>query len=300
MPYLTLPNRREFLSAAGAAALLSQGGAELLAQSTAAAKAQGARVRWAFFSDTHVAADKANTYRGFRPFDQLSKVAPAVANSGVTGAVIDGDLARLTGEPGDYQNLIQLLTPVSAKMPIAMALGNHDHRKNFHAAVTRHPGDVQTVRERHVLAVNAGPVRLLVLDSLIMPDYTPGFLGKEQRTWLERYLGASDDTPILVFVHHTPGDNDGELLDAERLLRILKPSKKVKALIYGHSHRYRFDVMDGLHCINLPAVGYNFNDAEPTGWTEVELGGEGADFKLHAIGGNMTGDGKVTSIAWRG
>ncbi|MCU0228270.1 MAG: metallophosphoesterase [Bryobacterales bacterium] len=293
MPYLTLPRRREFLATASAAGLL-------LSQGARSAAAQQGRARWAFFSDTHIAADRANTYRGFKPYEQLAKVAPAVAASGVTGAIIDGDLARLTGEPGDYQNFLQLLAPVAAKMPIAMALGNHDNRKNFQAAIGKHPGEVQAVRDRHVLAVPAGPVRLLVLDSLMMPDFTPGFLGKEQRTWLERYLGASDETPTLVFVHHTPGDNDGELLDAERLLRILKASRKVKALIYGHSHRYRFDVLDGLHCINLPAVGYNFNDAEPTGWTEVELSAEGADFKLHAMGGNLQGDGKVTSIAWRG
>jgi 3',5'-cyclic-AMP phosphodiesterase len=217
----------------------------------------------------------------------------------VEAAVISGDLARLTGEPGDYQNLIRLLAPVTAKMPVAMALGNHDDRKNFKAAFASHPGVAQEVQDRHVLALDAGPVRILVLDSLIMPNLTPGLLGKAQRTWLQRYLGSTDDTPTIVVVHHTPGDNDGELLDAERLLRILGASRKVKALVYGHSHRYRFDDMDGLHCINLPAVGYNFNDAEPTGWTEVELTAEGANFKLHAMGGNMEGDGKVTSIAWR-
>lgn len=297
MPYLTVPSRREFLGAATAALAISQAVRPSPAQQ---GPASSGKARWAFFSDTHIAADRANEYRGFRPYEQLSKVAPAVAASGVAGAVITGDLARLSGQPGDYQNLVQLLAPVSAKMPIAMALGNHDHRKNFHAALTKQPGDVQQVRDRHVLALNAGPVRFLVLDSLIMPDFTPGFLGKDQRTWLERYLSHSDDTPTLVFVHHTPGDNDGELLDAEKLLRILAASRKVKALIYGHSHRYRFDVMDGLHCINLPAVGYNFADAEPTGWAEVELTAQGADFKLHAMGGNLAGNGKVTSIAWRG
>jgi len=297
MPLLTLPSRREFVRAAAATSMLARTLPSVHGQTSSAPVK---RARWALCSDTHVAADRANEYRGFRPYDQLSKVAPAVASSGVVGAVINGDLARLDGQPGDYQNFIQLLAPVSAKMPIVMALGNHDHRKNFQAAFANQPGDAQKVKDRHVLAVAAGPVRLLVLDSLMMPNFTPGLLGKEQRTWLERYLGTSDDTPTLVFVHHTPGDNDGELLDAERLLRILVASKKVKALLYGHSHRYRFDVIDGLHCINLPAIGYNFSDAEPTGWAEVELGADGADFKLRAMGGNMEGDGKSTSIAWRG
>lgn len=292
MPYLSLPSRREIFPFALGAAVLARGAAALQGQSASA--------RWAFFSDTHIAADPGNTYRGFRPYDQLSKVAPMVASSNVSGTLINGDLARLEGQPGDYENLAKLLAPISAKMPIAMALGNHDHRKNFQTAITKYPGDAQVVRDRHVTAVAAGPVRLLVLDSLIQPNLTPGLLGREQRTWLERYLASSDDTPTLVFVHHTPGDNDGELLDAERLLRILAAHRKVKALIFGHSHRYRFDRMDGFHLINLPAVGYNFNDAEPTGWTEVELSAEGANFKLHAIGGNTEGNGKITSVAWRG
>ncbi len=291
MPFLSMPSRREFLPLAFGAAALAHG-SRLRGQSKSA--------RWAFFSDTHVAADPANTYRGFRPHDQLTKLAPLVANANVSGALINGDLARLEGKPEDYQNLAKLLTPISDKMPIAMALGNHDHRKNFQTAFTKQAGDIQVVRDRHVTAVQAGPVRLLVLDSLIQPNLTPGLLGKEQRTWLERYLASSDDTPTLVFVHHTPFDNDGDLLDAERVLRTLTASRKVKALIFGHSHRYRFDQMDGLHLINLPAVGYNFNDAEPTGWAEVELTAQGADFKLHAIGGNLEGNGKVTPVAWRG
>lgn len=291
MPYLTLPSRREFLPLALGAAALTR---------ATALRGQSKSARWAFFSDTHIPADPTNAHRGFRPYHQLAKLAPQVAAANVSGALINGDLARLEGKPEDYRNFIKLLEPISSKMPIAMALGNHDHRRNFQAAITKHPGDVQVVRGRHVTAVPAGPVRLLVLDSLIQPNLTPGLVGKEQRTWLERYLASSDDTPTLVFVHHTPGDDDGQLLDTERVLRILRASRKVKALIYGHSHRYRFDRMDDFHLINLPAVGYNFNDGEPVGWTEVELTAHGADFKLHAIGGNLEGNGKITSVAWRG
>ena len=48
------------------------------------------------------------------------------------------------------------------------------------------------------------------------------------------------------------------------------------------------------------ALGYNFADHAPVGWVEATLSADGGDFKLHAIGGNTEGDGKVTSVSWRG
>ncbi|MCZ2154763.1 MAG: hypothetical protein LC114_12820, partial [Bryobacterales bacterium] len=96
-----------------------------------------------------------------------------------------------------------------------------------------------------------------------------------------------------------PGDRDGDLLDTDRLLSILTVNRNVKALIYGHSHSYSYDQVKGMHLINVPAIGYNFNDAEPVGWVHAEFGADGADFRLNAFGGNRASDGKVTSLQWR-
>jgi hypothetical protein len=73
----------------------------------------------------------------------------------------------------------------------------------------------------------------------------------------------------------------------------------VKAIFYGHSHRYHFDTLDGVHLINLPATGYNFRDSEPVGWVEATLTGEGADLRLNAVAGNTAGHGKTRSVSWR-
>jgi hypothetical protein len=54
-----------------------------------------------------------------------------------------------------------------------------------------------------------------------------------------------------------------------------------------------------MHLINLPAVGYNFNDGEPVGWVEASFTAEGGDFRLRAIGGNTEQDGKRVSLRWR-
>ena len=103
----------------------------------------------------------------------------------------------------------------------------------------------------------------------------------------------------MLFVHHTLGDGDGELLDVQRLFELVQPQKKVRAIIYGHSHKYAFSQEAGIHLVNIPAVGYNFSDEEPVGWVDAFFTPRGVDLKLNAFGGNREGDGKTKSLTWR-
>lgn len=255
--------------------------------------------RWALLSDTHIPADVNNKYRGFFPYQNLQKIVPDIIQAAPDAVTITGDLARLSGEPGDYVNLKKLLSPVAEKTPVFMALGNHDNRENFVKAFDNIPGDKQSVRGKHVVVINKTPIRLIILDSLLYVNKAPGLLGKAQRQWLESYLKKSDDTPTILCFHHTLGDNDGDLLDVLRLFDIIKTVRKVKALVFGHSHVYGFSQFEGVHLINLPAVGYNFSDAQPVGWLEAHLRSEGGDFILHASGGNKDKHGSVKKLIWR-
>ncbi|MBI1898699.1 MAG: metallophosphoesterase [Acidobacteria bacterium] len=292
MPILTLPesSRRRFLGVAA-------GGGIALARGFGA---QARSTRWALLADTHLAADKTNQYRGFRPHDNLGRVIPEVVRSRPEGVLIDGDLARLEGQRGDYELLHVLLQPILEDTPVCLSLGNHDDRRNFLPVFARaSPGQVQPVKDKHVLVFERPPVRFVVLDSLLYVNRVAGLLGKEQRAWLDGYLRSASEVPTIVVVHHTLDDADGSLLDADRLFRLVTPVRSVKAILYGHSHRYHFDSLEGIHLINLPAVGYNFNDREPVGWVDATLSAEGGDFTLHAIGGNTERDGKTMSLRWR-
>jgi 3',5'-cyclic AMP phosphodiesterase CpdA len=288
MPLATIPSltRRAFsLSLAGA-------GVSLL-------RSAQTEMHWALLSDIHIPTDHNDTYRGFKAYDNLQRVVPAVLKANPQGALVCGDVARLQGLPSDYETVRALLQPISEKLPIAFALGNHDHRKNFLAALGPSQKGIQSVNNKHVLVVETANLRCIVLDSLIEPNSTPGLLGKAQRTWLASYLQSSSDLPTLIFVHHTLDDGDGSLLDAPRLFDILKPHRKVKAIFYGHSHRYAYDQWEGVHLVNLPAVAYNFSDDQPIGWVDAKLNATGAALTLHAIGGNQEKDGKTTTLAWR-
>ncbi|MGB2806641.1 MAG: metallophosphoesterase, partial [Sedimentisphaerales bacterium] len=212
---------------------------------------------------------------------------------------IAGDLARLEGKLGDYANLKKLLKPVAQKTPVLMALGNHDNRENFLRIFNTIAGEKQPAASKHVVVFNKPPVRLIILDSLFYVNKVPGLLGRAQRRWLEDYLRKCDDTPTILCFHHSLGDGDGDLLDVPRLFDLVKSIRKVKAILYGHSHEYRYSEFEGIHLINLPATGYNFSDTEPLGWVEARLTAKGGDFTLHVVAGNKDKDGSVKKLVWR-
>ena len=251
--------------------------------------------RWALLSDTHVAADPDNRYRGFYPYRNLQEVTAQIAYDLPDGVVITGDLARLRGEADAYANLKALLAPVAEQRPIHLGLGNHDDRDHFFRTFGGSRDD-ETVENKHVLMAEPGPVRLIVLDSLLNVNATTGKLGLLQRTWLETVLEACDDTPTILFLHHTL---NGELLDMRRLLEIIKPMGKIKAVVYGHSHKYNYSEVAGIHLINLPATGFTLTWGQPVGWVEAKLTRTGGEFTLHAIGGSRRSDGHTETLAWR-
>jgi Icc protein len=290
-------NRRSFiqtgLAAFGALVTINAG------CSPALMKKDEKETRLALLADIHIPEDVENNYRGFYPYRNLEKIIPDILSDPPDGVIIAGDLARLTGQPGDYANLKKLLSPVAEKTPIFMALGNHDNRENFLKAFDETPGDKPDIKGRHVVVVRKAPVRLIILDSLLFTDKVPGLLGKAQRQWLREYLNKSDNTPTILCFHHTLSDDDDALLDVPRLFSIIMPIRKVKAVVYGHSHAYGFSEFQGIHLINLPAMGYNFSDGEPIGWVEARLTSRGGNFVLHSVAGNQYQDGSVTRLTWR-
>jgi Icc protein len=251
--------------------------------------------RWALLSDTHIPADPLSHYRGFYPYRNLQEVTAQIAGNLPDGVVITGDLARLRGEPNAYENLRALLTPL-ARRPIHLGLGNHDDRDNFFRTFRDWHDDAGAVEKKHVVTAQTGPVRLIVLDTLLTVNATSGELGELQRTWLQTVLGTCDDTPTILFLHHTP---NFELLDTRRLFEIIKPVGKIKAVVYGHSHKYEYSAAAGIHLINLPATGFTLTGGQPVGWVEAKLTEKGGEFTLHAISGDRQLDRHTQRLSWR-
>ena len=291
--YDTSLTRKQFLKTAGAVA------AGLLAASPSQAADDDFTVaHLALLSDTHIPADPTNGYRGFLPVDNLRKVIPQTVAAKPRAAIINGDAARLVGETADYTALKTLLEPLAAIAPIHIGLGNHDHRQNFYEIFPADTEQPSPVEDKHVSTFEMGGTRFVILDSLLYVDKVAGLLGKAQREWLAKFLSDTDDTPIVFFVHHTLDDSDGDLLDFDRVFAIMKPHRKVKAIFYGHSHRYFVEQREHVYLINQPAIGYNFNDDQPVGWLDAKFSPAEAQLTLHAIAGNTAHDGETQTIKW--
>jgi len=287
-------NRRQFLKTAMAVA----GGVATLGPAQVLGANRWEPAHWAFLSDTHISVNPDNRYRGFYPYQNLQEVTGELACDLPDGLVVTGDLARLKGHKGDYQNLRKLLTPIARQRPIHLATGNHDNRENFLDAFTHSGGRDWLVDGKRIVTVRTGAIMLIVLDSLLFVDLPWGRLGRGQLAWLKTYLNALDDIPAILCLHH-PIKGSGALLDGERLLNLIRPISKVKAVVHGHSHEFAFRQTDGIHVISLPATGYNQRNAEPVGWVDSYLTDEYGVFTLRAVDPNTTLNHHTEQHRWR-
>lgn len=260
--------------------------------------------QWSLLSDPHIAADRAKIARGINMAAQLSTVVQDVLAQGPSaGVLINGDLAFNTGETDDYAVLSELLMPLrKAGLPLHLALGNHDHRERFWAALR---GDVSARRpvvDRQVALVPAARANWFILDSLDRTNVTPGLLGEEQLAWLARSLDEHANKPALVMLHHNPTPDPAKvtLIDEAALYAVLRPRRHVKAYFFGHSHRWSVTQdPSGLHLINLPTTAYVFEPVRPTGWVNAQLEPNGIRLQLRCIDTTRSDHGQTVALTWR-
>jgi 3',5'-cyclic AMP phosphodiesterase CpdA len=288
-------DRRTFLQIAGLS------GAALVTAAfrrDAPAVAASRELHLALLSDTHIPADRVNGYRGMNPWENLRVAAAQVATARPDGVLVCGDVARLEGREEDYRELKTLLEPVAAVTPVYVALGNHDDRARFRRVFSDTPGTRAPLDGRHVTVVEHEALRVVLLDSLLYVNQVAGLLGKGQRAWLEAWLPTVADRPAVLFVHHPPSDEDGDLLDGDRLLALARANPHVKAIFHGHAHVWGLGRRDRLHVVSLPALGYSFSDAQPVGWVDARFRADGVSLTLRAVAGNRADDGRTTVLEW--
>jgi 3',5'-cyclic-AMP phosphodiesterase len=299
---LSLPpiSRREFLKrSASAAALVASGGCAHLRPLE--------RQSVALFSDTHIAADPTAVERGVNMTENLRRVVREVLEWPARPAqvLISGDLAFNNGEVGDYRALAETVTPLRhERMPIHLAVGNHDNREHFWTAEPAARAMQGRLASRQVSIIRGAVADWFMLDSLIRTRETPGLLGDAQRAWLAAALDANLRKPAIVVVHHNPpqagGPEKNALEDAEQLLSILRPRRQVKAWIFGHTHHWRVWQDDsGLHLINLPPTAYVFEPGQPSGWVHARIDPAGMTLQLRCLDRTHPEHGRISELRWR-
>jgi predicted phosphodiesterase len=321
---LTLPpiSRRRFLttSVAGVAAIVLGP-----RWSTAAAAGQRDPDRIALLSDIHCPANPKSSERGVNMTQHFQQAIAQVlelekSDRRPAAAIVSGDCAYHTGDVEDYQALLGVIAPLAeAGLPIHMAMGNHDERQHFAQTVPYQKLGANAAQRamdsRHLLLLRSPRVDWVLLDSCDKVNASPGLLGPEQLDRLKGLLDAPErsNKPVIVVVHHEPISaprpatgpastqpvKKPSLVDARGLLDLLLPRKQVKAVVYGHTHVWSVQQLDGLHMVNLPAVAYVFDAAQPSAWVDCRLADEGMRLELHCLKANHPKQGEAADLRWR-
>jgi hypothetical protein len=297
--HITPLSRRHFLRTVAAAT-----GGLLTLRHLSADAASGGRL--ALVSDTHISADPAEMLRGTNMTQNLRRVLDEILarRPAISGVLINGDCAMMTGRAADYAQFTKLLQPViDARLPIYMTLGNHDDRDAFARQVT--VGGQQPIDGRIVTILETPRANWFILDSLHLVNKTPGLIGDAQLHWLSTALDQRTDKPAIVMAHHDPQFNidlsltKTGLLDTTALFNALMPRRHVKAFVYGHTHNWKIAKHDDLWLVNLPPTAWLFNNDRPRGWVEASVEADGMSLQLFSLDTKHPEHGQVQRLAWR-
>jgi len=260
---------------------------------------------WALLADTHIAADPTRIERAINMTGHFRTVSQELLalSQPPAGVFIVGDCAFSKGEPGDYAALTGLLEPLrGGGMPLHLALGNHDQRENFWAALEAKSAAKRPVADKQVALIRAPLVNWFVLDSLEQTLATPGLLGAAQLAWLAEALDANRKQPAVVLVHHNPGTAESirGLKDTEELFQVIRPRAQVKAFIFGHTHNWKVTAdASGIHLINLPPVAYTFLASNPSGWVHAKAQRDRMTLELRCIDPTHKDHAQIVDLKWR-
>ncbi|MFL6859038.1 MAG: phosphodiesterase [Allosphingosinicella sp.] len=148
-----------------------------------------------------------------------------------------GDLVEDPSDVGAYRRLRDALDGLP--FPVRFALGNHDGRDAFLEAFP----EAETAQGFVQYALEAGPIRILVLDTLEEGRHGGGFC-EARADWLRARLEEEPDRPTLIALHHPPIETGlgwmTENSDAPwvgRLWEVVAEADNVVAMIAGHLHR---------------------------------------------------------------
>lgn len=168
--------------------------------------------------------------------------------------IISGDMAD-TGDDGvSYKRLRSALA--GFPIPTWFAMGNHDSRGAFHNYFPQIPMADNFVQ----YAIEAGPLRILVLDTLEEGRHSGGFC-ETRAAWLRDRLAEEPERPTLIVLHHPPIESGlswmTENPEAEWVLRlraIIAAQSNIVAMIAGHLHRPVMTEWAGVRLMVCPST----------------------------------------------
>jgi hypothetical protein len=73
----------------------------------------------------------------------------------------------------------------------------------------------------------------------------------------------------------------------------------VKALIFGHTHDWTSEQLEGVHLVNLPPTAYVFTAGRPNGWVDAYVRDDGMSLELRSLDEKHPEHGQKVELKWR-
>nr|WP_319387850.1 metallophosphoesterase [uncultured Cohaesibacter sp.] len=182
-------------------------------------------------TDPHLVASGQRLF-GLDPAQRLKDTLTHISahHADAAAILITGDLAK-NGDFSAYELLRDMLQDV--KIPVHLTVGNHDNRERFHQ-IFGGEGFVQA-------SIDLEDWRIVLMDS---KDETSdcGCLDGGRLEWLEAQLEGAEGRPVVLAMHHTPGNlhmprfSVSDLKDADQFLALLTRHKNIRHMLFGHRH----------------------------------------------------------------
>lgn len=168
-----------------------------------------------------------------------------------------GDLAN-DGAPEAYAALRPALARLP--MPVHAIPGNHDDRDAMLAIDG--VAEIGTAEPYRQHATDLEDLRLVALDSLV-PGRAHGEICAERLAWLEAELEGTGDRPVLIMMHHPPGETGIGFMDKIGLAKnpeleslVRRHSRRIVRMVCGHIHRPIFYHWQGIPVSVAPGVAH--------------------------------------------
>ena len=187
-------------------------------------------------SDLHVRPPGLAAYRVCETTMLTERAMRAVGRFQPDVVLITGDLAA-SGLPSEYavlDGMVRRWLPC----PVHVIPGNHDRRAELLAGLPGVPAEDGFIQ----YAVTAGPVRLVMLDTLV-EGAGHGSLDGGRLEWLDATLAADRGTPTLIAMHHPPFEcgithmDRINLRDSASFAAVIARHPHVRRIVCGHHHR---------------------------------------------------------------
>lgn len=228
-------------------------------------------------SDPHLLGGPDPLYGAIDSEARLIQLFDEVQASGARpeAVIFTGDLAD-KGDPEAYAKLRAIVEPACRDLgaQVIWAMGNHDNRANFRAALFGQPGNDDPVD--HSYYVNG--LRVITMDTSV-PGYHHGELSDNQLDWLAGQLETPAPDGTILALHHPPVPSVldlsvlVELRDQASLAAVVRNSD-VRAILGGHLHYSTTASFAGIPVSVASATCYTQDLNVPVGGTRGRDGGQ--------------------------